>query len=259
MMKRLLAILLLLAISPLHSEAAIALIAGSRTTAGSTTGNNITTTAIDTTGANLIVVGSAYLKNGPITVTDSKSNGAPTALTLQAGASIQEVRIYYWHLPASVGAGHTFTITSSGKVPSICVAAFSGVKASSPVDQQSGVGTGAGSGTSVQPGSLTPSEDNCLVISCANFFGTNGSINDSFDSSTTPAVGGQHFGILMGDKIQTTATAVNPTTSWTTSAEKTAAMVVFKAEPTGKPLYYYQQSINRLFRPTLATSYQLAP
>ena len=56
--------------------------------ASSSDANAVTTASLDTTGADLIVVVVAHANSGGITVTENKSNGAPTALTEQAETTV---------------------------------------------------------------------------------------------------------------------------------------------------------------------------
>src|SRR5216684_1966690 len=120
-------------------------------------GSNVTTTAIDTTGANLIVL--LTVDNANHTPTDSKSN-TWTGLTVKAVNTVN-TRLWY-SLGPTVGSGHTFTLTGVSSLPCIAAAAYSGAKTSSAFDVENG--SNPGSGTSIQPGNVTPSQDGELVI-----------------------------------------------------------------------------------------------
>src|SRR3990167_7216256 len=119
---------------------------------------SVTTDAIDTTGANLIVIGLA----GDITdaPTDSKGNTWSVLGQGDAGADGTIVLTYYSFNP-TVGSGHTFTWGEDYGV--IMVSAWSGA-ASTPFDQENDAGTI--SGTSLAPGSVTPTQDNELLVTC---------------------------------------------------------------------------------------------
>jgi len=115
------------------------------------------------------------------------------------------------------------------------VQAWSG-SAASPFDQESG--TTSGGVSTLQPGSLTPSEDNCLVITgMAHEANTSGatSINGGFTiSDGTGYQGGVHEGGSMAYLVQTSAAAANPTWNITNAtAAIGAAMAVFKAASGG--------------------------
>lgn len=193
----------------------------------STAGNSsaATTSAVDTTGANLIVVAiGSYVPNGAAAITDSKSN-TWTALTARASTNAR-VRLYYT-VPSSVGSGHTFTSTATGAFPFCSVVVMSGAHAS-PFDQESG--GNAASGTSSQPGSITPSENNCVLITGLNFYtGNTATINSSFTRQATNYGVSNNLAGGIAYKIQTTAGAENPTWSWTGSAENATAMASFKS------------------------------
>jgi hypothetical protein len=202
----------------------IALIANAA--AGSADGGATSTTAaIDTTGANFLVV--AAIDDGSTTISDSKGN----TWTLLSPNANGEVALWYC-ANANVGTGHTFTVSNSGFSP-IAVQAFANVKLSSPLDGSPTGGVTSGIAT-VQPGSITPSEANCLLVT-ATTSGSSGannatSINSSF--TKTDAIGftgGQNYAIAMGYKIQTTAGAENPTWTWNdTGFSRTAVMAAFK-------------------------------
>lgn len=212
----------------LHSSAASAAIAHiASTTAGSAAGTTVTTSGIDTTGANLIVVAVSYYSLSDPTLTDSKGNTWTALTARELNSTAASVKLFYC-VPTSVGSGHTFTATQASTFPTVSVSAFSGA-AASPFDQQSGSAT-SGAVTSFQPGSITPSENNCVLVTGITTGGTAHTINSSFNATS---IGNNAAGANMGGgiayKIQTTAGAENPTWSWTTSAGKAAAMASFKA------------------------------
>jgi len=196
------------------------------TSAAATNAATATTGGVDTTGANFLVVVLSYYTSGsaPV-VSDSKSN-TWNALTAEVNGAVT-VQIFY-SVPSSVGASHTFSVATSS-FNSIIAMAFSGANATQGTPQESGA---SASTASLQPGSITPAEDNELVIVGA---GTQDEENDTFaiDSGFTLAESNSHtagvnFGGAAGYKIQTTAAAVNPAVSWTTSVVSAARMASFK-------------------------------
>src|SRR5437899_2522027 len=100
-------------------------------------GNGFTTTAIDTSGATLLVVAVPSLFGATTSLSDSKSNSW-TALTVQnAGGAVQQC--WYAYDTSKVGASHTFTISAANTFSSVFVAAFSGtLTGSDPLDAQNG-------------------------------------------------------------------------------------------------------------------------
>lgn len=196
----------------------------SNTQAGSSNGTDVTTSAIDTTGAKFLVISASYSTAAP-TITDSKSN-TWTALTAQTTVGSGINRLYYVANP-TVGTNHTFTNT--GNVPSISVMAFSNVILSSPFDVEGG---GVGNTvTSKATGSITPSLNNELVITGLQIDGsltTDYVVDSGFTANTyVGGAGGIHVGCGMAYKIQTTAAAVNPTWSGT-SANFAVTIASFK-------------------------------
>lgn len=208
---------------------AIAFVAATAKGAGGA--GNTTTTAIDTTGATLIVVTSVkYTGTGGTTdanptLSDSKGN-TWTPLT-SATSSVTADRIMAWYcIPTSVGASHTFTTTVAGACyNNVVVHAFSGTKASSVLDIQQQTNDTSAS-TSQTPGSLTPSEDNCVVVQIIGSDGSDATaIGSSYNLGATYVgwAGGNQVAANMAYKIQTTATATAPT--WTLSPSGGAGMI----------------------------------
>lgn len=194
-----------------------------------TTSNGGTTSAIDTSGCDILFVAvSSYQGATAPTLSDSKSNSW-TGLTLQEVSGNNRIRLFYCVAP-SVGSGHTFTLTGTACYGSVAVAGFSGGKQTSPFDVEAGTNT---VGTSITPGSVTPSEDNEIVISAIT---TNGGNNPSIDGGFTrvgyvDVSGGNYFGVAIGFLVQTSAAAANPTWSWSGSNTCAGTNATFKAEP----------------------------
>lgn len=183
--------------------------------------DGVTTGAIDTSGANLIVAAINYFADPG--VTDSEGN-TYTALTGSAHSQGFTARLYYVLSPTT-SATHTFT--TSGDFSPIAVMAFSGVDS---FDQQSGAATN--NSTTFQPGSLTPPADNCLLVAAAGGQGDIGaaSVNESFTIEEQVAFsGGVTYGITLAYKIQTSAGAQNPTFTVGSSTNASAVMATFEA------------------------------
>ena len=227
-MRRLLLIFFALLCVTAPAQAAIALVAGTNACQGSATGLDVTSDTLDTTGATLIVVAASGASNGSstITLTDSKSNTWTGGGYAQVNGG-QVVRLF-WTSATSVGAGHTFSPDSSHDFTTVCVMAFSGTSGSPLLDLESAGGTNFG--TTVQPGSITPSANNYLHCA-ALAFNTAGTITVS-----TPHDGlliqendtGNNQGLALACDIQTTATARNPTFTNSVSSSMAAMAVSLK-------------------------------
>jgi hypothetical protein len=203
----------------------IALIAHGAATAGGGL-NTAIVSAIDTTGATLLVAGVAYYTTGVPTLTDSKGN-TWTQLTVYTGTSVN-ISIYYCANPV-VGSGHTFQSTGSNSFTSVTVSAWS-LTANAAAD--GGIGAGQAVALTVAPGNLTPSEDNCLLVSVMAYFdqpaartatvSAGWTLTDVITDATTSCQG-------MAYQVQTTATVANPT--WTPPQNQygiVAAQAAFK-------------------------------
>ncbi len=164
--------------------------------------------------------------SGAATVSDSKSN-TWTALTTREVGSAAVVRLYYCVSP-NVGAAHTFTISGTSIFPEIAARAFSGVNVGSAFGAESAGGGGDGL-TTLQPGSLTPSEDNALVVTgVASYNESPASINGGYTAAIVPK-GGNCLAGGLAYLIQTSAGATNPTWTLTGSGNATATAAWFKA------------------------------
>lgn len=207
-----------------------ALVASVNFTAAAFIGSGVnTTSAIDTTGANLLI---AYVNeytgySHSFAVSDSKSN-TWTPLTAKDDASSNYSQLFYCAGP-TVGSGHTFSIGNGGAGnPIIAVQAWSGANVS-PFDVQNGSTAGA---TTIQPGSVTPSNNNSLIV-CGFSDGsaTSYSINGGYTTTDNDdASSHQNQGMGLAYLVQTSAAATNPT--WTAAVGgatfKTANIAVFK-------------------------------
>jgi hypothetical protein len=164
----------------------------------------------------------------------SASNGdTPTLLT---GAS-NVLRTGGWGLqfryisnPTTSGLStFTATIVGSSTFASICSLAFKGSKTSSPLDQENGNTAASGSGTSFQPGSVTPTTNNQALFTITGFVTpAKGSVtvNSSFTKQVDiDLVGSQHYGMAMAYLIQSTAGALNPTWSGLSNTDALGASI----------------------------------
>jgi len=197
--------------------------------------DSVTTTAMSTVGANLIVIGIGWYSVTSPSISDSQSN-TWTALTTSNIASDVGCKLYYCVSPTT-NASHTFTFGPTSIYGGLIVSAWSGVKAASPFDQQTGATSSSASGLAT--GSVTPTEDNELVI----FAAAKGGNSSTVDATTVGSMIGNFGGITavtyalgMGYEIQTTATARNPTLSGSVTSVMAARIATFKEEPAaGQP------------------------
>lgn len=163
------------------------------------------TAAIDTTGADLIVIvtGGYIAAGGVAAASDSKGNiwvtQGSTALYPHA------VEVFYCLAP-TVGTGHTFTVTGSFLSPPIVVYAFAG--AVSWEAFSSAVGT-----SPLASGGLTPSEAGALIVTgvCAQTLPA--TVMPLGFSLTSIAGGTGAIPAAAAWRVQSTAAFVNPTWS----------------------------------------------
>jgi hypothetical protein len=181
-------------------------------------GNGSSTTAINLTGATLIVLVEADDSASLTTPTDSSSN-TWTGLGVFHDSGPNYYNEIFYCYPCTVSSSQTFT--AHGSTPRLVMIAASGtLTASSPID-----GSGAGGsdlfGTTCQPGSQTPSATGELLVSSLAL-GTNAataSVNDSLSILNTTAGTGTYPQTYLGYLIDSSSSAINPT--WTASSSFT--------------------------------------
>lgn len=174
---------------------------------GASGSSSVTTDAIDTTGADLLVA--SVHDTVAVTFSDSAGN---TWTGLTERTSPHRARLFICVNPTT-SATHTFT--GAGSVPTICVAGYSGA-AASPLDAENSAGVVTGS--SLASGSVTPSTNGGLIV-----------VALTLDAARTPSIAGggltilqdiqhvgfNHMGGVLADEIQTLLAAREGTWSWT--------------------------------------------
>lgn len=214
----------LAAFYPIPASSAPVLVAH---TGNGTSSGSVVTAAINTTGANLIVVKVSWYSGSTAngTLTDSKGN-TWTALTRYNESVLpMATRLFYASSPTT-DAAQTFTWTGASTFANVEVQAWSGMS-SSPFDVENGATNGNNANTTIQPGSITPSQSNCIFITGLGHENNSGgarSINSSFTISDSVAyVGGTTEGGAMAYKVSTSGTAENPTWNFTNSVTSSQA------------------------------------
>lgn len=193
---------------------AIALVTSDVKQAASSGAASVTSSSLNTTGANLLIAVTSFVPgigNTPV-ISDSKGNSW-TDRTFYSSTQPSYITLSY-SIPSSVGSSHTFTTTNSQtSYKNLFVLAFSGCHATTPFDKEAG--SGASSQSSPKTfGSVTPAVDGSVVIAAhANTFGTSISAS-GFTSAGTTAWTGNGIASAVSYLIQTTATASNPSWSW---------------------------------------------
>ncbi len=176
------------------------------TSKASPDGSTMVSDAINTSGATGLFVGVAYFDGSSINVSDSYEN---TWFSLTAKSESPQVCQLFYGVGTHgsfpvVGPGHTFTVTCISSFPSLFVLAASEVAVFLPFDQENG--NTAASGTTISTGSVTPSENNEIVVALV---GTNGTItygiNGGFTIAESLSNVGANFAGALAYLIQTTA------------------------------------------------------
>lgn len=188
---------------------------------GSASGSGFTTTGIDTSGADLIVGAVAWFgSTADFSDLVGGNSNTWTPLTPIGGGGGTGIQLFYCHNP-TVGSGHTFTTTSA--FAAIAVIAVSG-SAASPFDQESGA-----SGVS-QPGSITPSFDNeILITALVNSDAGTQTVDSGFtiEDQIGNNAAGNNVAAALAYIIETSLAAKNP--SWSPASNGKVVMAAFKA------------------------------
>jgi hypothetical protein len=171
----------------------------------------VTTSPIDTTGAEFIAVCVCGYNNIPSAVTDAYGNTWVALTTRVGGGGLGDemyARIFYCINP-TVGSGHTFSVNGTSMQLIVGVQAFDDLIAS--FDAESGFGSVAAA-SSVQPGSISPANDGELFITSVSTDSLSVPTIDSGFTISDTLASGQVAGFAY--KKQTgSAAAENPT--WT--------------------------------------------
>ncbi len=186
---------------------------------------------INSTGATLIVFHVSRNTEG-CTIGDNKGNTFTLVQSVTSGTMVSE--IYYCIPPAAnTGTNHFFTYQACvppGAMPSIEVSIWSATNTSSPIDQQNSAALIAA--LSGQPGSITPTANNELVITAVNA-GTSTAapiISAGYTvSSSINFTTGRHFASGLAYSLQTLATTTNPTWTYGSSTISAQNIVSFRA------------------------------
>lgn len=203
-------------------------------------GSGGTTSALNTTGATLLVACvSVDSSSGTVpTPTDSSSN-TWTALTQVGGGNppFFRSRLFYVQNPTT-SATHTFTV--AGTNASITAAAFDNTLTSGVFDLEASGGGAATTATeTASGGSVTPTNPDSLVISGGGIEANRTlSVGGSFSiAHQEPHVGGVSYGSFIGYRSLTASAAQNPAWTWTGQGNTNAVVLnaVFNEVVAGPP------------------------
>lgn len=217
MCKRLSLALVVLLVWCAPAQAAITLLAHTSACNASGSGVPAVTSAIDTTGASLLLIASGGFVHGSLTDNVGNTFAALTDYS-EASGSQPRAKFYYATTP-NTSAAYVLTSTTGGDT-CIAVLALSG---SDGFDSGKDSGATSSGNTSIQPGSLTPSAAGSLVVtSFTRTLGTAAAIA-GYTIIETPAGGAYKFNLAY--QIQGAATATNPTWNIAPAADQLATNI----------------------------------
>lgn len=187
--------------------------------AQSTDTNNVSTPARNTTGATLYVVAVSHAVITP-TISDSVGNSYSAGQQFSDASGF--ITALWYKASPTTGAAVVVTASSTAQFPAIGFLAFSNHTAQDTASS----GATSASATTLQPGSITPTGNNRVVIAA---LGDQWTGTVSIDSGMTvidqgPSGGGTSFALATACVEQTTAGAINGTWTQTGSAAPLVAI-----------------------------------
>lgn len=203
--------------------AQIAILPGANGHATCKGGNGCTTPAVDSTGATLIIFGLVGVPHAPTATPAACATWTP--LTPRWG-NICDI-IYYCYAPTT-NSSQTFSCT--GNYASCFVALFSGTDTTSAVFVAEN-GATTGPGHSLATGAVNPAGTGNLIFS---FIGGNGNntpgiaIDSGLSILDKSVYTGSNFGGSDAYLVDSNASSINPTWSWTNLVDGSTAIAVFK-------------------------------
>ena len=196
---------------------------------GTGTTASATSSAIDTTGANLLiaVVSGFNAEIDESVFSDNKSN---TFFVISDTTGNASSKVFGCFNP-TVGIGHTVSYSKSSSYPQVGLYSFSGVDAPNFVFSQND----SASRSSVTVGSVEATKNNSLFfLSVTSGPYTLSSVTGGFTTLTNVGgVGAAYMGLHTAYKIQSAAGAENPTVTMSGSGDLSATMSTFLEATSG--------------------------
>lgn len=225
-MRKSLFALLLLAVCATASAQIVKL--GSSIAASTNGGASVSVTS-DVTGASLAVACVTFYKAS--TGYSVTFNGvAGTLAKEQLSANSAGASIWYWVNPTG---SHAFAASGGSETGYFAISPswYSGTATSSVVDATDGAANNGGSTNT--GGTVAPANPGELVLSCLGLDGGTGTAAANLTAlDSLAASGGNSYQTVTAYSIQTTATSVTPSWSWTPGPNSNAAATVsFNAAP----------------------------
>jgi hypothetical protein len=179
------------------------------------TAQDVTSAALNTTGATLLIAyasGSGGILDAGTTVSSSPSNTWTKVVWSNPNDTPIGAAIAYAYVSLNNSSALTVTFHTNYSSPKIQVRAYSGTLTSGdPLDVQNHYASSQANG-SIQPGSITPGANGELLVSIGcQVYGTTLTVDSGYGNNSTD-IG---LGLGVADQVQTTAAAINPT--WTSS------------------------------------------
>jgi hypothetical protein len=183
--------------------------------------NTFTTSAINCTGANFIVLSFSGIIPNYATYSDSSSNSYTSLTKYLGGVQTNGYNyqvISYTASVATVSSSQTFTATGTGIGGTLTVSCWSGMATSSvfQTGTDSGSNNTSASLTSIQPGNITPSGPTLVITGLSWATATAASINDSF-TITDQMYNISSYDGAMAYLVQASGSAIDPTWSFSST------------------------------------------
>jgi hypothetical protein len=192
---------------------AITLVASTVATPGVAGG---TSAAIDTTGANLLILSVSFYAGGTTTLSSVFDAKANTWLPLTLRNTATTGHRFYYAKNAIVGSGHTVHVSAGvGIYPVIAFHAYAGADPTAPFDVENGATATGGSSLATGWAGMNATSNPTVGA------GLTQTVTQNPVAGTCVAGGGGYL-------IQPTIAAINPTWSWTGTDHVAEAVAAFK-------------------------------
>lgn len=182
----------------------------------------VTTGAINTTGADLIIVGINSFEAAVTPISDSAGNTWVNVISDISTDPAVGVYLYYCENPTT-SASHTFSTSNDNGFGALSVVAVSGSAAPGTVYDTSNffIQPNANAGTTTeQPGSISPASNNELLVLFSAIYNNSPapslSVDNSFAEQTAIASTSNNFGMSAWTLVQNPAASIDPTVTRST-------------------------------------------
>jgi len=186
---------------------------------GNISGGGGTSGAIDTTGAKSIIIAAGNRGVNAFTVSDNKGNTYIALTDYNNGWGSAQI---FYCLTPTVGTGHTFTLSGTNSQVAGIIYAFSETLTFHSVN-----GASVSFSTSLSTGSVTPSANGALIVTCSggSTVVTTDTVTPGFGTVTNIPIASGNTNTSAAWQIQATAAPIAATWTYSPQQSEVAATI----------------------------------